>query len=181
VTGAHERLGRHLASPHLPQGAPSSPALANLVAFSLDRRLSALAISAGFAYTRYADDLALSSPTQRSASHIAQTIDRIRTIVGDEGFQINERKTQIRRAGERQRLTGLVINQIPNVDRREYDRLKAILTNAARQGPTSQNHANLPDFRSHLLGRIGWMTHVNPARAARLRTLYDRIDWSEAN
>jgi hypothetical protein len=179
VAGAHERLGRHLASPHLPQGAPSSPALANLVAFGLDRRLSGLASSAGFVYTRYADDLALSSPTQRSASHIAQTIDRIRTIVVHEGFRINEGKTLVRRAGERQRLTGLVVNEIPNVDRREYDRLKAMLTNAARHGPTSQNHANVPDFRSHLRGRIGWMTHVNPGRGARLRTLYDRIDWSD--
>jgi len=181
VTGAHERFGRRLASPHLPQGAPSSPGLANLIAFGLDRRISGLASSAGFTYSRYADDLALSSPTQRSASHVAQTIDRIRTIVADEGFRINERKTQVRRAGERQRLTGLVVNEIPNVDRREYDRLKAILTNTARHGPASQNHANVPDFRSHLLGRIGWMTYVNPARAPRLHALYDRIDWPDAN
>lgn len=58
----HNRLGRRLAAPHLPQGAPTSAALANLVAFGLDRRLSALAAASGATYTRYADDLTFSGP-----------------------------------------------------------------------------------------------------------------------
>ncbi|HEY5049943.1 MAG TPA: reverse transcriptase family protein, partial [Acidothermaceae bacterium] len=56
----HRRLGQLLAVPHLPQGAPTSPALANLVAFSLDRRLAGLARAFDARYTRYVDDLTFS-------------------------------------------------------------------------------------------------------------------------
>jgi RNA-directed DNA polymerase len=59
-TDAHRRLGRQLAAPHLPQGAPTSPAVANSVAFSLDGRLAGLAAGFGAQYTRYVDDLTFS-------------------------------------------------------------------------------------------------------------------------
>ena len=60
-------LGRQLATPHLPQGAPTSPALANLAAFGLDRRLSGLASTSGLRYSRYADDLIFSGPAGYTA------------------------------------------------------------------------------------------------------------------
>lgn len=173
---AHHRLGRHLAAAHLPQGAPTSPALANLCAFGLDRRLAALAAAAGARYSRYADDLALSGgpETLRRAPAMRS---RIAAIAREEGFRVNEPKSRLMTSAGRQRLAGVVVNALPNVERREYDRLKAILHNAAVNGPEAENREGHADFRAHLLGRIAWVAHLNPGREAKLRDRFARIQW----
>ena len=94
LLGAWHRLGRRLAESHLPQGAPTSPALANLSAFGLDRRLSALAASMGATYSRYADDLAFSGG--RELNSRAPALRRaVAAIVADEGFRLNPRKSAL--------------------------------------------------------------------------------------
>ena len=98
------------ARPHLPQGAPTSPALANLIAYRLDCRLSGLAKTAGAVYTRYADDLAFSGGeefsrvVERFSAHAA-------AVALEEGFSVNHHKTRIMRQGVRQKLAGIVVNQ----------------------------------------------------------------------
>lgn len=173
---AHRRLVSHLAHPHLPQGAPSSPALANVAAFRLDCRLAGLADAFGATYTRYADDLALSGG-HRLARHADRVVERVSAIAADEGFRVHAGKTRVRRAGERQVVAGLVVNDHPQAPRAEYDRLRAVLHDAATNGPSAANRAGHPDFRAHLLGRIGWVGTGNPARAARLRAGFAAIDW----
>jgi len=162
--------------PHLPQGAPTSPALANVCAYRVDCRLTGLAASAGAEYTRYADDLAFSGGAEfervveRFSTHVA-------AILMEEGFTVNHRKTRIMRQGVRQRLAGVVTNERANVPRTDFDRLKATLNNCIRQGPESQNRTAHPRFRAHLDGRIGWVESMNPAKGQRLRALFDRIAW----
>jgi retron-type reverse transcriptase len=164
--------------PHLPQGAPTSPALANLCAYRLDCRLHGLAQSAHAVYTRYADDLAFSGDRdfERAAKrfhlHVCAT-------VMEEGFSVHHRKTRIMRQGVRQRLTGLVVNERLNVSRRQFDCLKATLTNCIRFGPQSQNRSGHGEYRAHLDGRISFVETINPARGHRLRELFDRIEWPE--
>jgi RNA-directed DNA polymerase len=80
--------------------------------------------------------------------------------------------------GVRQQICSVVVNERPNVPRREYDTLNAILHNAARNGPAAENRAGVPDFRAHLLGRIGWVGQLNPARGHRLLERFAEIDWS---
>jgi RNA-directed DNA polymerase len=175
---AHYRLGRHLETPHLPQGAPSSPSLANLSAYRLDCRLAGLARTAGLAYSRYADDLALSSPSHLSRDRVSRLVTLAEQIAAAEGFRLNPYKTFFQRSSQRQRLAGLVINDRPNVDRREYDQLKAILHNAARYGPHSQNRHGHPHYRDHLLGRVSYLRHLHPARGDRLLAAFNEIDWT---
>lgn len=124
-----------LRRPHLPQGALTSPALANLCGFRLDRRLAGLARSYGLRYTRYADDLAFSGYT----SQPKRFIDAVRSIVADEGFRLNEAKTRVRGAADRQLLAGLVVNATPAVPQDEYDALRALLHNASYTGLDEQN------------------------------------------
>jgi RNA-directed DNA polymerase len=171
------RLGRQLANPHLPQGAPSSPALANLAAFRLDRRLAGLARSSGLSYSRYADDLTFSG-TARLIRRRPEFESVTRAIVRAEGFVLNDDKALAHAAGGRQTVCGVVVNARTNVRRTDYDQLRAILRNAAAGGPASQNRDQVEDFRAHLLGRISWMEALNPGRGRRLRELFAAIDWS---
>jgi len=164
--------------PHLPQGAPTSPALANLLSWTLDRRLHGLARAAGGHYTRYADDLAFSGDAEFAAS-LGRFPKSVETILDEEGFSLNEAKTRIMPRSTRQRVTGIVVNEHCNIGRAEFDTLKAILHNCACTGPAGQNREELRDFRAHLEGRISWVEQINPRRATKLRLLFERIDWSQ--
>lgn len=161
---------------HLPQGAPTSPALANLAALGLDVRLAALASKAGAAYTRYADDLAFSGGTGFARSTAAFHVLAC-AIVIEESFAPNPRKTRIMRASSRQQITGLVVNAKPSLPRDELDRLKATLHNCVAHGPASQNRDGRADFRAWLAGKVAWVASVHPARGARLRAMLERIRW----
>src|SRR5262249_45914045 len=105
---------------HLPQGAPTSPALANLCAYRLDCRLSGLAKSVGARYTRYADDLAFSGGEEFDRC-VERFLIHVAAILLEEGFAAHYRKTRIMRQGVRQHLAGLVANQRVNVMRRDFD------------------------------------------------------------
>jgi RNA-directed DNA polymerase len=173
---AYEELRLVAGTPHLPQGAPTSPALANLIAFRLDCRLTGLARGAGAIYTRYADDLVFSGDEE-----FARSLPRFRilalAIVLDEGLQIRVRKVRTMPAGQRQQAAGLVLNEKLNVPREDYDALRATLHNCARHGPASQNRDGHPDFRGHLLGKISYVRSVHQARGEQLRKLFTQIDW----
>lgn len=162
---------------HLPQGAPTSPLLANLCFHRADCRLSGLAKSVFADYTRYADDLAFSGPKDFSRNAERFAI-QIAAILLEEGFTVNHRKTRIMRRGVRQQLASIVVNEHPNITRHDYDRLKAILTNCARHGPESQNREGRADFRQHLQGRIAFIAMVNGGKADKLRAVFRRIAWN---
>ncbi len=161
---------------HLPQGAPTSPALANLAAYRLDVRLLALAQKLEASYTRYADDLAFSG-----GGRLERAARRLQVLVGiiaaEEGFQLHFRKSRFMRRGVCQQLAGVVVNERPNIRRAVFDELKAILHNCVRHGPATQNRAGHTDFRRHLLGRIAHAKLLHPQHGAKLEALFERIAW----
>ncbi|HEY3254274.1 MAG TPA: reverse transcriptase family protein [Polyangiaceae bacterium] len=167
---ARERLKKRLTARHLAQGAPCSPALANLAAFQLDVRLAHAARSVGALYGRYADDLVFSGDLE-----FARRVARFEPLVGaialDEGFRVNHRKTRVMRRGTQQRMLGLITNARPAVSRAERDQLEAILTNAVRHGLASQNRAQHPNFLEYLRGRVRWVEQACPEHAPKLRRL----------
>lgn len=174
--GSDHAARLRLVGRHLPQGAPTSPALANLAAHRLDRRLGGLAAALGATYTRYADDLTFSGGADL-ARHSARLARLVAGVVAEEGFALNAAKTRVLRRGGRQVVTGVVVNVRPNLPRAAVDVLKATLTNCVRRGPAGQNRAGVADFRAQLAGRVAHAAAVNPARGRRLWRLFDAIRW----
>jgi hypothetical protein len=170
----HRRMGLRLAVPHLPQGAPTSPAVANRVCFRLDRRLTGLAAAHGAAYTRYVDDLVFSGEA------CGRLADRVTAVAADEGFRVHPGKTRAMRSSGRQHVLGAVVNTRPTPLRRDRDALRALLHNCAVHGWRSQTRGRDPEtFRDHVLGRVAWAASLDPALGARLRALAAGIDWDE--
>jgi RNA-directed DNA polymerase len=170
--GGFDRLAAmRLAERHLPQGAPTSPALANLCCFRLDLRLAGLAERFDAHYTRYADDLAFSGPATLRGDAKALGA-RVGAIAQAEGFRLQARKTACVPRHRRQLVTGIVVNDKPNLPRDAFDRLKAQLHRCATRGVRPDDDA------AALRGQVGWVAQLNPARAAKLQAWYDRIDWT---
>jgi RNA-directed DNA polymerase len=151
-------LQRRLAEWHLPQGAPTSPALANLTSWALDVRLTALAESLGATYSRYADDLVFSGGASLRVGVLTRAVAE---LVRNEGFRLNVAKTRVQRAHRRQAVTGLVVNAGVGIARDAYDRLKA---------EVHQFDGDVARIAG-LHGKIAWVEHVSPRRGEKLRAL----------
>ncbi|WP_143544170.1 reverse transcriptase family protein [Rhodopirellula sp. MGV] len=152
----------------LPQGACTSPALSNLVAGKLDRRILGFAKCIGATYTRYADDLTLSGG-QDLANRIGYTIAKIRHISEDEGFRVKPSKTRVLRQNTAQKVTSLVVNSKPGVGRKKLRQLRAILHNASQTGLQAQNRNSHPNFRASLEGMIAYIGMTHPEKASELK------------
>ncbi|SEH05310.1 Reverse transcriptase (RNA-dependent DNA polymerase) [Candidatus Venteria ishoeyi] len=110
----------------LPQGAPTSPRLSNLVNYKLDARLAGLAKKFNATYTRYADDLTFSF-TEDKPALINPVIRMVEKILKDEDYTLHKRrKLHIRRSHQQQLVTGLVVNHHVNLPRSTRRRLRAI-------------------------------------------------------
>lgn len=155
----------------LPQGACTSPALSNLVARKLDRRLQGTCVKAGWTYSRYADDLTFSAaPGKRE--EVGRLIARVRHLATEEGFTLHPRKGRTQRAGGRQTVTGIVVNAKPSLAREEVRRLRAILHGARRTGLAAQNREGRPNFEAWLRGKLAYLAMIDRERGlAMLREL----------
>lgn len=172
----------------LPQGAPTSPIVSNFICRRLDAQLARLARMERCHYTRYADDIAFSTDRTRFPALLAAPQpgsipvlgDRLREVVHSNGFRINEPKTRLMRHTQRQRVTGLVVNEKVNVSREYVRGIRAALYVWDRYGESeavrSFNRANGlrswppgkpdPRFRRVIAGRVqhvgrvtGWSNH----------------------
>ena len=158
-----------------PQGAPTSPAIANLVCRRLDARLSKLAARVGARYTRYADDLTFSFPEEPAADAETQVprLGRffwwVDQICQAEGFTENAKKRRVLRRKTQQRVTGVVVNQGLTVPREVRRRLRALLHRCKREGLDAVAAAQgQPDLAAVLAGTAGYVSMVQPALGAKL-------------
>lgn len=142
----------------LPQGAPTSPMLANIVCMKLDRRLNGLAQKIGADYTRYADDLSFSGP-----ENIINFIPVIRKIIAEEGFQLSLPKLRIHRKGARQDVTGLTVNEQVSIPRAIRRRLRAAV-HRVELGKDPFWKGQEMEMQS-LKGHLSYLASVHPEQA----------------
>lgn len=132
----------------LPQGAPTSPRLSNLLNFRLDARLSALARAHGAAYTRYADDMTFSFSSDEHETLVA-VIRTTKKILGDEGYRLHtDRKLRVLRPHTRQTVAGLVVNDGVRLPRETRRWLRAVEHRASLSIETTLTPAQLQGWRA---------------------------------
>lgn len=151
----------------LPQGACTSPDLANLIARGLDQRLTGLAGSRGWAYTRYADDLVFS--TSVASEDAGRLVRGVTGICASEGYVVNTKKTRIMRQPNRQTVTGLLVNDGVRLTRRDLRRIRAFLHRCETQGLEAVSE-DIGKSAAHVArGYHAYATMVMPSAAARMR------------
>jgi hypothetical protein len=129
ITGDWETCKRNV----LPQGAPTSPVITNIICYKLDRRLSGLAKRFGLKYSRYADDITFSSMHNVYQPESA-FLNELHRIISDQNFHIKESKTRLQKDGYRKEVTGLLVNEKVNVQRRYIKQLRMWLYYWERYG-----------------------------------------------
>jgi len=157
----------------LPQGAPTSPMLANLVALQLDNEIAKYCIRRKFEYSRYADDITVSG-----SYNLPMHKKKIIKIIENNDFTINENKTRMFSKGSRQKVTGLVVNDKVSIGRNKKKTLRAIVHNILINGPVVENRLNDPFFKERVFGHLGCANVVEPEFAKPLIESLKKIDWS---
>jgi RNA-directed DNA polymerase len=166
----------------LPQGAPTSPMLANLMAVEMDERVTEIASAFGAVYTRYADDLVISF-AKADKGVCEKVLSATRGVLGTYGFMLNRKKTHVLGPGARKTVTGLVVNDgQPRLKRQTKNHIEVALHYIERKGLIEQAqhvHANHPiAYLNHLSGLIQFARWVEPSFGdkafERLRAIYDK-------
>jgi retron-type reverse transcriptase len=146
----------------LPQGAPTSPFLSNVVFKALDYRLAGLAKSWEASYSRYADDLVFSSD-RKNLNHIYHPV---RKILEDERFRIHSDKFRVYRSTRRQLVTGIVVNKRLNLPRQERRALRAAIHNTRED---VVNGREVPPSRLQVLeGKAAYLAGIVPEQGKRV-------------
>ncbi len=151
----------------LPQGAPTSPALTNLLAYRLDRRLRGVADKFGFTYTRYADDLTFSASNE-AAGRVGQLLWSVRQVIDGEGFVIHPGKLHVMRKGRQQKVTGIVVNDQPGIDRATLRKFRALLHQIGQSGWDGKRWGK-GEVHNSVMGFANFVAMVKPEQGEALR------------
>ncbi|MHA0857527.1 retron St85 family RNA-directed DNA polymerase [Paenibacillus sp. CMAA1364] len=161
----------------LPQGAPTSPYLSNIVCLRLDKRLSSLVSKYDANYSRYADDITLSG----RSSNIVPRLPLIRKILDSEGFEINYKKVRVQKQQERQMVTGLVVNNKARVPKEVERKLRQQIYYCNKFGVyehlkrTKKN--KLSGFKEHLYGLAMFIKMIDSRKGEKYVSDLNEIPW----
>jgi hypothetical protein len=172
-TGEWEKVKRNV----LPQGAPTSPIITNIVCQKLDFLLTAVAKRFGLKYSRYADDITFSSMynVYQPESDFVKELQR---IIAEQKFHIKESKTRLQKDGYRKEVTGLLVNEKANVQQRYIKQLRMWLYYWERYGyqraytyflaqyVSDKGHVKKgkPDMASVIAGKLDFLKMVKSSK-----------------
>jgi RNA-directed DNA polymerase len=179
VTYSNHRVG------HLPQGAPTSPMLANLAVAALDGELTAIAAEFGLNYTRYADDLTFSTrQSEFGRTRAGEFIRRAYKVLGRHGLSPNIAKTQVVPPGARKVVLGLLVDQnAPRLTREFKANMRMHLHFLLRSDVGPAKHAQARGFsavaglRHHVRGLTTYAAQIEPDYASHLASELTRVQW----
>lgn len=181
----------------LPIGACTSPLVSNMICRRLDRELQQLAHSLGCRYTRYADDITFSTKQNRFPGALAHIDSNGEVVLGSSlseiirlnWFSPNKTKTRLQRPWDRQLVTGVIVNERLNVDRRFIRNIRAMLHNWDKKKlpavqadlATKYDHKDrypgaAPDFLHVLRGRIAYLAMIRGRSDVRARAFLDQYE-----
>jgi RNA-directed DNA polymerase len=133
----------------LPQGAPTSPILSNVINNRMDSRLAGFAARRGVTYSRYADDITFSLDSD-GVRLVRELIRFTKRVVTDDGYRLHERrKLHVRRRHQRQLVSGLVVNDWPRLPRERRRWLRAVEHHVASGQPMTLTAEQLAGWRAY--------------------------------
>ena len=144
----------------LPQGAPTSPALSNIIASGLDYKIADFLKGKDVRYTRYAGDLTFSGDFNEG-----DMIKNIERIVCRQGFNVNHSKTRVRKRNQRQEVTGVVVNEKLQVSRELRRRIRSDAYYIEKYGLSShmdRTNQNKRNYLYYLIGISSYALFINP-------------------
>jgi len=161
---------------HLPQGAPTSPMITNLICRKMDLRMAGIANKLGFIYTRYADDMTFSGP-ESSRKNIQKLKWQTKSIIKAEDFKLHPDKTKVMPNGHRKEVTGIVVNDKLSIAAPKLKAFRALLYQIEKDGPNGKIWGNPDvDLLTSIEGFARYVYMVNPAKGAKYLSQVKRIN-----
>ena len=155
----------------VPQGAVTSPAISNLFMLPFDKKIKKLQAKHRVKVTRYCDDIAISTK-KNTGIKIKEILDDIREILRPAGLRMNKAKTKVRKRYHRMKVTGIIVNEKPNIPRENWRNFRACLHNIKTKDPFEKvSDLDLQKIR----GYIEWVKMINPTRGQQFLTEYEKI------
>jgi RNA-directed DNA polymerase len=163
----------------LPQGAPTSPMVSNLISKRLDKAFTNYCSKCNIVYSRYADDLTFSGKREEMIS-----LDVIKNIIRQQGFTINTKKTKYLSNHKKQTVTGITVNSGLHVDKKIVRQINQELFFCLKYG--YRNHLDYKatkgepiksGYKDWLLGKICFIYSVEKKRGEKLFSIYNQIEW----
>lgn len=154
------RIACHPRTGGLPQGAPTSPVISNIVNWHMDVRFAGFARSRGYCYSRYADDIAFSPLATNNPPPPFSCVHFARAMLAEYGYSLNEKKVRVLRSGQQQTVTGLVVNNSCNLPRTIRRRIRSAEHRLLHAKPLTSVSESGEDTEMSVEQLHGWKSYL---------------------